>query len=84
MLELGSAPPRAATWISRAKRVKILPRAASFAPFLRLMVDHLECPDILVFPPFATKAGLLESIMTQVCYACQPFTASLWAFFDAI
>src|SRR5450759_642100 len=32
--------------ISRATFVKIAPRLASLTPFWRLMVDHLECPDI--------------------------------------
>jgi hypothetical protein len=48
-LVLISAPPRAEIWISRASRVKTLPRAASLAPFLRLMVDHFECPDMTRF-----------------------------------
>src|SRR4026209_3032449 len=43
----GSPPPaRAATMISRATLVKRAPRLASLAPFWRLIVDHLECPDI--------------------------------------
>ena len=37
---------RAAVAISRISFVKILPRLASAAPFLRLMVDHLEWPDM--------------------------------------
>src|SRR5689334_11359522 len=46
-LESASLPPsRAAITISRLSRVKIAPRLASAAPFLRLMVDHFECPDI--------------------------------------
>src|SRR5512146_3054387 len=32
--------------ISRATLVKSAPRFASLAPFWRLIVDHLECPDI--------------------------------------
>src|SRR3990172_1169529 len=32
--------------ISRATFVKSAPRFASLAPFWRLIVDHLECPDI--------------------------------------
>ncbi len=32
--------------ISLAIRVKILPRLASLAAFLCLIVDHFECPDI--------------------------------------
>src|SRR5204863_4711835 len=46
-LPLGSPPPmRAATVISLRIRVKILPRFASAAPFLCLMVLHLLWPDI--------------------------------------
>src|SRR5262245_8858454 len=42
-----SPPPCLAAWIiSRLSLVKMAPRLASFAPFWRLMVDHLECPDI--------------------------------------
>ena len=45
--ESGSPPPRrAAIVISRMSFVKTLPRFASSAPFLCLMVCHLECPDI--------------------------------------
>src|SRR3989304_8476269 len=46
-LASGSPPPaRAETMISRATFVKSAPRFASLAPFWRLIVDHLECPDI--------------------------------------
>src|SRR5205807_1305299 len=46
-LPLTSPPPmRAATVISLRMRVKTLPRFASAAPFLCLMVDHLLWPDI--------------------------------------
>src|SRR5271163_2541262 len=42
-----SPPPwRAAMVISLIRRVKILPRLASSAPFLCLIVAHLEWPDI--------------------------------------
>jgi hypothetical protein len=42
-LASGSPPPwRAATLISRATFVNNAPRLASFAPFWRLIVDHLE------------------------------------------
>src|ERR1700677_921275 len=42
-----SPPPwRAAIVISLIRRVKILPRLASSAPFLCLIVAHLEWPDI--------------------------------------
>jgi hypothetical protein len=53
----GSPPPsRAAKTISRVRRVKIAPRLASAAPFLRLMVDHFECPDMLAAPVMFTHA----------------------------
>src|SRR5215213_945529 len=43
----GSPPPlRAATDNSLMMRVKILPRLASAAPFLCLIVCHLEWPDM--------------------------------------
>ena len=42
----GSAPPSfAATMIARESFEKSLPRFASAAPFLCLIVDHLLCPD---------------------------------------
>src|SRR6187397_3455228 len=46
-LASGSDPPsRAATMIARESLEKSLPRFASAAPFLCLMLDHLLCPDI--------------------------------------
>src|SRR6201985_1053689 len=46
-LASGSPPPwRAAMVISLIRRVKILPRFASSAPFLCLIVAHLEWPDM--------------------------------------
>src|SRR5580704_3636699 len=46
-LPSGSPPPeRAAMVISLMRRVKILPRLASSAPFLCLIVAHFEWPDI--------------------------------------
>ena len=39
-------PVRAATVISLISLVKSLPRLASRAPFLCLIVCHLECPDM--------------------------------------
>src|SRR3990172_936445 len=53
----GSPPPsRAAMAISRAKRVNMLPRLASLAAFLRLIVDHLECPDMVL--PLRAAPGM--------------------------
>src|SRR5688500_11255198 len=49
--ESGSPPPaRAATVSSLMIRVKTLPRLASAAPFLCLMVCHLEWPDMSETP----------------------------------
>src|SRR5215471_313459 len=46
-LPSGSPPPSlAAMVISLIRRVKILPRLASRAPFLCLIVAHFEWPDI--------------------------------------
>src|ERR1700752_3586634 len=46
-LPSGSPPPcLAAMVISLIRRVKILPRLASSAPFLCLIVAHLEWPDM--------------------------------------
>src|SRR5450631_4949218 len=42
----GSPPPLAAIEISLIMRVNILPRLASSAPFLCLIVAHLEWPDM--------------------------------------
>src|SRR5258708_22618439 len=42
----GSPPLFAAIEISLMRRVKILPRLASSAPFLCLIVAHLEWPDM--------------------------------------
>src|ERR1700735_3728113 len=39
-------PPLAATAISLSRRVNILPRLASSAPFLCLIVAHFEWPDM--------------------------------------
>src|SRR5215470_1401084 len=47
-LPSGSPPPLfAAMLISLIRRVKILPRFASSAPFLCLIVAHFEWPDIV-------------------------------------
>src|SRR5437764_15454790 len=45
-LASGSPPPRAAIMISLIRRVNALPRLASRAAFLCLIVAHLLCPDI--------------------------------------
>src|SRR5256885_268255 len=58
MLALGSPPPlRAATVISRRIFEKSLPRWTSVLPFLRLIWDHRECPDI-VLPSFVVQHRL--------------------------
>src|SRR5258705_652090 len=58
MLALGSPPPlRAATVISRRILEKSLPRWTSVLPFLRLICDHRECPDIAL-PSFVVQHRL--------------------------
>src|SRR4051794_26155826 len=43
----GLPPPAfAATMISRASLVNVLPRSASIFPFFKRMLCHFECPDI--------------------------------------
>ena len=42
-------PKRAATVISLMSRVQILPRLASVAAFLCLMLAHLLCPAMMIF-----------------------------------
>src|SRR5438309_8138848 len=54
----GSPPPSfAATMIARESFEKSLPRLASAAPFLCLIVDHLLCPDthLLLPSPYRPK-----------------------------
>src|SRR3954451_15996184 len=50
----GSPPVFAAMVISLIRRVKILPRLASSAPFLCLIVAHFEWPD-------------MEDLRNQIC-----------------
>jgi len=54
---LSTSPPplRAATVSSLMMRVKILPRFASAAPFLCLIVCHLEWPDMTKTPEKTQK-----------------------------
>src|SRR4026209_2480945 len=55
----GSPPPlRAATVNSLMMRVKALPRLASAAPFLCLIVCHLEWPDMSCVSPENCRSGL--------------------------
>src|SRR3989442_14693413 len=58
MLPFGSPPPfLAATVISRRILLKSLPRWTSALPFLRLICDHRECPDIAL-SSFLRQCGL--------------------------
>ncbi len=60
----GSPPPlRAAMVISLMYLVKTLPRAASVAAFLRLIVDHLEWPDIGTGAAYACAAPASRSAL---------------------
>ena len=47
LVSVSPPPLRAATVSSLMMRVKILPRLASAAPFLCLIVCHLEWPDMM-------------------------------------
>src|SRR5436853_6156599 len=63
----GSPPFLAAMEISLIRRVKILPRFASSAPFLCLIVAHFEWPDI-VQPRLEYEGwfpGLLCAVLRQ-------------------
>ncbi|PJF36980.1 MAG: hypothetical protein CUN49_02580 [Candidatus Thermofonsia Clade 1 bacterium] len=61
---------------SRPKRVKSLPRLASNAPFLRLMVDHLLCPDIGAIP-----RGFKRVWLRSVGYQFKPFLSGCQSLF---
>src|SRR5579875_298570 len=75
-LESGSPPPsRAAMVISRMSLVKILPRRASAAAFLCLMVAHFECPDIVL--PRRGETGC--SLLAQASLAQAPAAEKLSA-----
>src|SRR3954471_19930502 len=58
-------PPRAATVSSLMRRVKILPRFASAAPFLCLIVCHLEWPDMRKLSRKRSKAT--RNFTTRTC-----------------
>src|SRR5437667_8018625 len=69
-LESESPPPmRAATVISLISLVKIFPRRASSAPFLCLIVAHLEWPDIdgpSFHRPFASLPASRDRLAREV------------------
>ncbi len=61
-----SPPPmRAAIVISLIKLVKSLPLLASAAPFLCLILCHLECPDISILLPNRCTKSNRGDICTQ-------------------
>src|SRR4029078_12980248 len=63
----GSPPPSfAATMIARASFEKSLPRFASAAPFLCLIVDHLLCPDIPLLFDELQKALVHARVVRQL------------------
>src|ERR1700689_4738803 len=73
-LPSGSPPDLAAMLISLMSCVKILPRLASSAPFLCLIVAHLEWPDMgtsVVIENTDARASALASIPLQtLCSWC--------------
>src|SRR5436190_394006 len=62
LLSTSPPPARAATVSSLMIRVKTLPRLASAAPFLCLIVCHFEWPDIAETPVIAVKNGRTDPI----------------------
>src|SRR5262245_8999642 len=63
----GSAPPSlAATMIARESLEKSLPRLASAAPFLCLMLDHLLCPDNCRLPCQLEKPLVNSRVVGQL------------------
>ena len=66
-LPSGSPPLRAAMEISLIRRVNALPRLASVAAFLCLMVAHFECPDMV------TLLGRPSLLDRECIYAISTF-----------
>src|SRR5436305_7653788 len=62
----GSPPLLAAIVISLIRRVNILPRLASNAPFLCLIVAHLEWPDIV--QPLITRTDFRKDLIAERLY----------------
>src|SRR5437867_12671359 len=63
----GSPPPAfAATMIARVSFEKSLPRFASAAPFLCLIVDHLLCPDTRRLPYLIQKQLVDPRVVGQL------------------
>src|ERR687891_1385966 len=66
-LAAGSPPPSfAATMIARESFEKSLPRFASAAPFLCLMLDHLLCPDMRLLPHHLQEPLVHPSVVGQL------------------
>src|SRR5215217_2284160 len=75
VFDSGSGKPwRAAIEISRANLVKSWPRFASAAPFCRLIVDHLECPDMSpLLGPWTLASSQRISITGRLLIICGRF-----------
>src|ERR1044071_3451359 len=78
-LPSGSPPPeRAATVISLINFVNSLPRLASSAPFLCLILCHFECPDIGSILQRMWVVGLIRSgNISQLRRSAEPVLESL-------
>src|SRR6476646_1422112 len=74
LLSLSPPPARAATVSSLMMRVKIFPRFASAAPFLCLIVAHLEWPDMMKLQ--RNLASLSAHLTTPLPFGDQPGTTS--------
>src|SRR6476660_1879529 len=74
LLSMSPPPARAATVSSLMMRVKIFPRFASAAPFLCLIVAHLEWPDMMKLQ--RNLASLSAHLTTPLPFGGQPETTS--------
>src|SRR5215217_7246785 len=72
LVSMSPPPARAATVSSLMMRVKTLPRLASAAPFLCLMVCHLEWPDMFRSPDLLRKKPPSERSCYHETAAGQP------------
>src|ERR1700749_1347464 len=74
----GSPPPfLAAMLISLMRRVNILPRFASSAPFLCLIVAHFEWPDIGIL--FCCATDIARLALGLQAGATPNFSMEVWA-----
>src|SRR3954463_4258701 len=73
---LGSMPARAAIAMALPSFVNTAPRAASLAPFSRLIVDHLECPDMRCFLSLISVLSYLLVYHVSLAFCIGPGPAT--------